>query len=284
MENPAKSTTENEVEALRQAIKNKYKQYHLLDRDRFPEFEYNTNRTNYEPLRESFNEEFYAVRGLDRANNTIHIPSTNTLALLFTGDGYLPKGKILNTCRSYAEGRTQKVITPAVSDPVAPTPITQLKVTLSSRINRRTLLLVSLGIAAGLLTYASIFYSRSALPAGKVIITSPTSGMTVPRIMIAQGKAPGAKQVWLVVHNPKYPEYYVQDPIGVAKDGVWEGLLYTGSVAKGNIGMRFQVRAFANLTQSLPEDQIIDAWPKAEFSSDIIEVVRGAQDVLTPAP
>lgn len=88
--------TPKEMKALRESIKNKYKAYHRLDRDRFPEFEYNTNRANYESLRESFEEEFFVVRGFDTADRHIHIPDTNTLALLFCDEYYLPGKKILN--------------------------------------------------------------------------------------------------------------------------------------------------------------------------------------------
>ena len=95
--------TQKEMQVLRDGLKKKYKTYNLLNRDRFPTFEYNTNRANYEPLRESFEEEFFVVRGLDTADRNIHIPSTNTLAQLFCDEHYLPGKKILNTCQAYID-------------------------------------------------------------------------------------------------------------------------------------------------------------------------------------
>lgn len=37
-----------QLQSLRESIKEKYQQYRLTDRDRFPPIEYNTNRHNYE--------------------------------------------------------------------------------------------------------------------------------------------------------------------------------------------------------------------------------------------
>ena len=53
--------TENARKTLREGIQNRYNEFHLKDKVTYPDFEYNTNRANYKPLRESFEEDFLVM-------------------------------------------------------------------------------------------------------------------------------------------------------------------------------------------------------------------------------
>lgn len=275
MKNQNNLTAETEMSTLRAGIKNKYRQYHLLDRDRFPDFDHNTNRANYEPLRASFEEEFYIVRGIDRTNPDIHIPSTNTLALLFTDDSYAPARRIRNTCQLYAEVREYADLNTNGFIVVLSKKRKAIKV------NRRLLWGGLLLIVVGLALFMYLTQSRLPPGASGLIIYQPYHGQTVPRIVSFAGKVTNADVVWIVVRPMTQDDkYYVQSPIRVEEDGTWEGEAYIGSPGKVSVGIVFQVRAFVNpggtyTAIETNETYIFDSWPeKAELSTEVIEVVR----------
>ena len=254
---------ENQLKALREGIKSKYKEYHALNRDRFPDFEYNTNRANYEPLRESFEEEFYVIRNIERTNKNIHIPSTNTLALIFYDDNYVPGKKIFNTCRSYAEGKSTQPEVTVVSQ--------------SSITNRSTIAIFITGlvILSGLLFY---IYQKvfTTLPTG-LIIEQPTNNILVPMEVTVEGKVSNARKVWIVVRYAGGLRYWVQPPIEVEDDGKWKGAILIGEDNIGDMGLRSQIRAFVNPVKSLKGDEVLYSWPEAQLSSKVVEVIRGSQ-------
>ncbi|MBO0934353.1 hypothetical protein [Fibrella aquatilis] len=273
---------------LKEGVRKKYEAYRLAKPGKYPVLKFNSYPAPYEHLRNSFKEELTGYGQADMQEALAAIPSTKTFAKIFH-EGYIIKDEnVLNACYLYAWGKPRPVaseeassaVLPDVSKPV----VTSLKTPLIGQANRRVLLFAALLIGAGLVAYVAIGYYRSTLPPSGLVIISPTKDMTVPRIMIAQGKVAHAKTVWMVIHNPEFPDYYVQVPIKVGADGAWEGLIYTGSREKGNIGVRFQVRAFVNPTKPLIEEQVLHAWPEAELSSGIIEVIRGPQDVQPPTP
>lgn len=271
MEHFDKPSHENEMKDLREGIKRRYNYYHLLDRDRFPELEYNTNRANYEHLRESFEEEFYVVRGIDRTKGSIHIPSTNTLALIFSDDKYIPGRKILNTCRSYAEGKTKAN---TATDIHANKPFEKS----TSKKNGRVVVLLGLGLlGAGFAIHAALTQLNPEPPASGLTIYHPYHGQFIPRLSFAEGRVSNADTVWIVIRPVEGSNYWVQPPIKVENDK-WKGLIYIGSVDKGDIGVRSQVRAFVNPTHVVKEGDVLTTWPEAELSSEAIVVVRKGND------
>ncbi|MEZ0609750.1 hypothetical protein ACAW74_14625 [Fibrella sp. WM1] len=265
MSNSGDSVTVTEMSALREGIKAKYRTYHLLDRDRFPDFDYNSNRANYQPLKESFEIEFYDIRKIDRVNNALHVPSTNTLALLFTNPDFIPGKKILNTCRSYAEGKSKVVSEDAEEETHKPSP------TLS---RNRVWSLAGFTVVAALITYQ---ITRPTATGSGLIIHRPYHDQIVPRQPLAEGRVTNVDTVWVVVRAIGRAEYWVQPPIRVEADGKWLGRIYIGSIDKGDIGVRSQIRAFGRPAISLQEGKILHAWPEAQCSSEIVEVVRGAE-------
>jgi hypothetical protein len=270
-DNPA---IEVERRTLREGIKNKYGDYHRQDEKRFPNLEYNTNRVNYEPLRASFEEEFYVVRKLDRAKNTIHIPSTKTFAAIFCDEHYVPGKKILNTCRSYAEGASQIVVEEGTSA------TGQVNTTTASKKTGSIIRIAVIILLVGLVSYLVINQLYSTPPASGLVIRRPQKKQFVTRKSFIEGSVLNANTVWVVVKPQKKDEYYFQAPIKVKSDGTWMGEIYVGSASKESDGLVFEVRAFvrpvgAPESMEVLESTVPTSWPEAELSSTIVEVVRG---------
>ena len=274
MEKGPSVIVESEVKTLREGIRSKYNEYHLADRDRFPDFDYNTNKANYQPLKNSFEEEFYVVREMSRVDNNIHIPSTKTLALIFCDDSYVPGKKIFNTCRSYAEGRSKAVVNQVPSVTTGP----------KTKRRARTAIVLASGVVlmAGIAIYAAMHPLKSLAPASGLIINHPYQSQLVPRQPIVEGKVSNADTVWVVVRPIGWDRYYVQPPIKVNDDGTWKGKIYIGSAGKESIGTTFHIRAFVDPDQAYKvldeyEKYVFAAWPDARLSTKEVEVVRGAE-------
>ena len=267
------------MEALREGIKKKYLTYHFLDRDRFPEFTYNTNRTNYEPLVKSFEEEFYVARGIARGSTSIHIPSTKTFASIFCDDNYAPGRKIFDTCQSYAEGKS-RVATPRNSGKSV---ATQLATGIIGKMDSRFLLLTALLILVGFAVYTAAIQLRSVPPPSNLVVDRPYPKQIVSRRPLVQGTVSNADTVWIVVRAVGWDRYYVQPPIRVEENGTWRGQVYVGSANKGSVGLTFQIRAFVDPEEKFKvledyERYVFNDWPSAGLASNVIEVIRGAEN------
>ncbi|RYF72021.1 MAG: hypothetical protein EOO39_12865 [Cytophagaceae bacterium] len=280
--------TEYEMQNLKENIRKKYEAYRLAKPGKYPVLKFNSYPAPYEHLRNSFTEELTKYGRADMQEAIAAIPSAKTWAKIFY-DGYVLKDdKVLNTCYLYVWGKPRDLALEtapsfAIPDVSTATPKPAVSVNWTTR---RNLLVTGLAIGIG-----GLIYVVSSLGTDELVIDSPASGMVVPQIMIIEGKAPNAKVVWPIIHplvGPSYnspiDEYYVQDPIKVADDGTWKGIVYIGGIGKAHVGVRHQMRVFINPAKSLLEDQLIYSWPKAERSSTIVEVVRGAQGVQQPTP
>ena len=279
MEDADNPAIELVMKTLREGIKNKYGEYNRQDGKRFPNLEYNTNRTNYETLRLSFEEEFYVVRGVDRGKNTIHIPSTKTFAAIFCEEGYVPGKKILNTCRSYAEGASQLIVE---ADPSA---TRQVTVTTAKKA-RNPIRIAGILLLVGVICYLVVSQLYSTPSASGLVIHRPQQKQVVTRKSLIEGSVLNADTVWVVVRPQKRDEYYFQPPIKVEDNGTWRGQIYAGSTGKESIGLTFEVRAFvkpAGTPESMEvlESIVLTSWPQAELSSPVVEVVRGLEKSIT---
>lgn len=267
MEKQTNPVIDTELSILRVGIRTKYKEYQSANRDKFPDIEFNTNKANYEPLKASFEEEFYVVRRIDRAENNLHIPSTKTLALLFTDERYVPSKKILNTCRSYAEGKS----TATVPADTAFTNATfrRLPGQMGIMMLAGLILLIGLG---GYVFFQDYYVPRKA---SGLAIASPGNTESVSRLLPIEGRVVNADSVWIVVRPGGSPDYYVQTPVKVDARGHWKGLVIIGSTHKANSGVKFQIRAFVKPEQRIVLGDVLNEWPKAELTSSVVEVIRG---------
>lgn len=255
-----------DLKNLRNDVKKRYLYYNKLDTDRFPIFEYNTNRKNYEPLKESFEEEFFTRRGISRTKNNLHIPSTNTLALFFTDNSYIPSQKILNTCRSYTKENVLK--TDSLHSDEAMSKPKNFK----SQLTVGRILLFSGIMLFGVFVFYKLFIKNERLQ-----ITSPSSYSIIPRILSIEGTAENASEIWVVVKSKSSNKHYVQQPILVQDNGDWVGKIIIGSINSEDIGQAYEIKAFFNPVKKMKTGDELKAWPIAEVSTETIEVIRGSK-------
>lgn len=268
MKNPDESIDAVQLYSLREGVKEKYKQYHLTDRDRFPAIQYNTNRNNYEPLRTSIEVELFTVRGIEKTTDFYQIPSTSTLANLFTNDGYVPGKKLLSTYLLYAEANEKGVAgSKGIAVPDFRSRYSKWSITSSFSV------FIVLVVALMLAVYLWRPFWASTSP-GTLRVTRPKANALVPWEVVIEGTVTNAETVWLVVRHEKGYQYYVQPQVRVQNDGSWLGVIYIGRDSSDNAGLTFQIRALVKPVSELARGEIYYDWPEAELTSEILEVVR----------
>ncbi|MBO0952095.1 hypothetical protein [Fibrella forsythiae] len=277
--------TEHEMQNLKEHIRKKYDAYRLAKPGKYPALKFNSYPASYEHLRNSFKEEFDKLGNADMQEALAAIPSAKTWAKIFH-DGYILRDeKILNTCYLYVWGTPRDTASGALEKTDVPTAMPEAQTSLGWT-TRRSLLVAGLAIGIG-----GLIYVVSRQLTDELVISNPANGMVVPRLMVVEGKASNAEVVWPIVHpirsrthaNP-IDEYYVQDPIRVAKDGTWKGIVYIGGPNKTHVGIRYQLRVFINPAKPLLDEQLIYSWPRAERASSAVEIERGPQEILLPIP
>lgn len=267
MLSPETASHSPDIRTLRARISSQYEHYHRQNARRFPILDYNTNRVNYEPLRDAFEEEFYVVRGLDRTSSTLHIPSTNTLMLLFTDPAYVPGRKILNTCWSFADG-------PATT---GPQPDAQPAYLAPAGRQRTRVVIVLSGVLSLLLLAGAVWWLNRPQPSG-LVLYQPTPNSHVPQEVIVKGRVANARTVWIVVRSVTNRRCWVQPAINVQTNGFWLGVIYVGSLDKSDNGYTSELRAFVDPVSQLTVGAVLDDWPEAALSTPAISVIRGPVD------
>lgn len=267
------------MQALREDIKKKYEECRLQKPGKFPKIKFNSYPAAYVHLQESIKEELVKYGQTDTQLSAAAIPSTKIFAKIFHEDYALKDEKIIDTCYLYAYGKTRDTYYKLAGNPADTTAIhtaTLPRHWFSNWTTTGKITLAGVAILAGLAVYKAT--TQQALPASGLVIDSPTNDSIVPRQLLAKGRVTNATNVWVVVRNAKAVRYWVQPEATVNDDGTWKGPIYIGSEDKADIGMRAQIRAFVNPTQTLQEGQILYTWPEAQLASGIVEVVRGAKD------
>jgi len=273
--------TDNEMVDLRAAIRKKYEGYRSAKPGKYPTIKFNSYPAPYEYLRTSFKEELLSQGQTDMQEALTAIPSIKTFAKIFH-DGYVLKDeKAITTCCLYAWGKptppasessittptsTASLVPSYAEKPIAPTVGWVVR-------NRTWLAGIVLSTAAAVYA-ARPLLDRTSPPSG-LTINYPLHGKLVPREVLAVGRVSDARKVWIVVRAVGGRRYWVQRPIDVDDDHTWRGVIYIGSSDKADIGVRSQIRAFVNPTHELAEEQVLYAWPEAELSTPVVEVVRG---------
>ena len=108
-----------------------------------------------------------------------------------------------------------------------------------------------------------------------VAITSPPDGSSVELRPIIEGTVndPSAS-VWVVIHPLEVSDYWVQPRISVRNNGSWKVQIHIGRPGSVDVDKFFEVRAIANPELDLREGQVLDGWPDAAGTSNMVEFIR----------
>ncbi|HEX6901873.1 MAG TPA: hypothetical protein VF789_19285 [Thermoanaerobaculia bacterium] len=108
-----------------------------------------------------------------------------------------------------------------------------------------------------------------------ITISSPVSNVQVLRRPLVEGwiEDPSA-EVWVVIHPKGHENYWVQPPVQMDSDGKWRTRVYIGRSGQEDVGVQYEIRAFANPEIEMFEDRVLHEWPGAEWSSPTVEVIR----------
>jgi hypothetical protein len=115
---------------------------------------------------------------------------------------------------------------------------------------------------------------------GFIKIINPKDGNAVPRMFIVKGVSliPDIK-IWVIIHPVSARGYWVQPSnIKFKEDGAWESQAYIGEKGLVNIGAQYEIIAVGNPVINLVEGDVLKAWPKAGYQSQIVKVTRKAGD------
>ncbi|MFC2104786.1 hypothetical protein ACFLS4_05495 [Bacteroidota bacterium] len=80
--------------------------------------------------------------------------------------------------------------------------------------------------------------------------------------------------VWIIVHPLEVSDFWVQPKAGVKADSTWKAMIHIGRPGSVDIGKLFEIKAFAGVEIELYEGKVLNDWPKAKYSSQLIEVTR----------
>jgi len=110
----------------------------------------------------------------------------------------------------------------------------------------------------------------------KVVITEPGNDVQLPEISGIEGTVSNPKATMTVVVYPVGTgQYWVQADTQVdSQTGNWRGSMYCGRPGDIDKGKPYEIRAFANPSESLPEGKVLSGWPKAEGASATIHATR----------
>jgi hypothetical protein len=112
-------------------------------------------------------------------------------------------------------------------------------------------------------------------PAITIALTSHKDNDQAHHGELIRGTVSDSKaNVWVIVHPLKADGYWVQNPSSVRPDGKWSCFAYFGVSSDTQIGESFEVQAVANPKTDLKAGDVLDTWPEAEASSNVVEVVR----------
>lgn len=112
-------------------------------------------------------------------------------------------------------------------------------------------------------------------PSKYIEISLPQDRTEVPERLYVEGTVidPGS-EVWVIIHPLGLSDYWVQPYVSVNDDGTWEVKTYTGRPGDTDGGKQFEIIAIANPTEELNEGEILNGWPDAQWSSEIVTVTR----------
>ena len=112
-------------------------------------------------------------------------------------------------------------------------------------------------------------------PAKKLHIATPQDLSTVPERPFIAGTIDDANSsVWVIVHPMGDRNYWVQPNVSVKEDLTWNAQIYIGRPGTIDLDKHFEIMAIANPETALHEGIKLDGWPKGQWKSQVIEVIR----------
>ena len=129
-------------------------------------------------------------------------------------------------------------------------------------------------VLADIRSWHSMKLSQLGATEASLSISAPEDNAHVPARPWIEGRVSDpTAEIIVVVHPMEVADYYVQPGITVKEDGTWKFKAYVGRPGR-DIGKHFEVMVFANPETQLTEGSVLSGWPKAEWKSQVIEVVR----------
>jgi len=106
-------------------------------------------------------------------------------------------------------------------------------------------------------------------------IKLPKDGSEVSAQFYVEGVIPDLRaSLWIIVHPAETPTYQVQSKPKISDAGAWRVKIATEDTKDMTPGVPFQIVAVANPKAELKSGDILARWPEAEWSSQVIEVIR----------
>lgn len=127
----------------------------------------------------------------------------------------------------------------------------------------------------------SVMLASPLSAAAQVTITSPhDSGSVCQSQRIAgtvegQAKEDASKTVWIVIHPKLVANYWVQIPATFNARGQWTSYANFGRPGLQDQDAPFEFRGFVKPGGDLRPGQVLNQWPSARWSSEVLDVKRG---------
>jgi|GEM_PF-5600091 len=109
-------------------------------------------------------------------------------------------------------------------------------------------------------------------------INSPEDGAQVGSRIIVKGHIDDNRaEVWVIVRPVMSSSFWVQPRVSVHDNGYWQVGTYIGGSGSRDAGQHFEMMAVGNSRIKLNEGMVLDEWPAAEHTSQVITVTRSVK-------
>lgn len=108
-------------------------------------------------------------------------------------------------------------------------------------------------------------------------INSPEDGAQVGSRIIVNGHIDDKRaEIWVIVRPVMSSSFWVQPRVSVHDNGYWQVGTYIGGSGSRDAGEHFEIVAVGNSRMKLNEGMVLDQWPSADHTSQVITVTRSA--------
>lgn len=117
--------------------------------------------------------------------------------------------------------------------------------------------------------------ATASICAAEIAITLPADGSGVRERPIVEGTVSDPRaSVWVIVHPLEVSDCWVQPATTVRATGAWKVQIHIGRPGSIDVGKHFEIRAVVDPERSLSEGLVLDGWPSAKETSEVVEVRR----------